>query len=95
MVQFDHKGEQGYGHVIEGSSKADEAEEEWGLGDMDGGKGNFPQWFAGEIIGNVLGLEPRAWRRPGKIGFASNKERVARFRVGYDKFDWTGMIGRG
>lgn len=96
MVQFDHKGEKGFGHVIEGSSKAEEAEEEWGLGDMDGGKGAFPPWFASEIIGNVLELEARNWRRPGKISFARNKERAAKFKdvLGYGRFDWTGMIGR-
>ncbi len=66
------------------------------------------RYFAGEIIGNVLGLEPRRWRRPKKVDFRANKERVREFRdgkgsknkdgpgaeVGYAKFDWTGLIGR-
>lgn len=51
-------------------------------------------YFAGEIIGNVLELETRRWRMPKRIDFRSNKERVAQFKKKYDKFDWTGMIGR-
>lgn len=90
MVQFDHKGEKGYGHVIEGGGEADEDE-----GGDDADKGSeFPQYFAGEIIGNLLDLEPRRWRRPKRMDFRLNKERVAQFKKQYDKFDWTGMIER-
>ena len=44
MVQFDHKGERGYGHVIEGvgdaAGVADDPE-----GAVDEGKGGeFPRW---------------------------------------------------
>ncbi|KAG6832004.1 hypothetical protein H0H92_006040 [Tricholoma furcatifolium] len=91
MVQFDHKGEKGYGHVIEGSDTADgEALEEG-----ERGGGDFPSYFAGEIIGGVLELEPRRWRRPKRLDFRANKDRVAQFKKKYDRFDWTGMIGRG
>jgi hypothetical protein len=55
---------------------------------------SLKSYFAGEIIGNVLELEPRRWRRPRRIDFRSNRDRVAQFRKSYDKFDWTGMIGR-
>ncbi|KAF8895271.1 CwfJ C-terminus 1-domain-containing protein-like protein [Infundibulicybe gibba] len=92
MVQFDHKGEKGYGHVIEGTGGA--AEEGEGLEEGEKGGGEFPSYFAGEIIGNVLEIETRRWRRPRRVDFRSNKERVARFKKGYDQFDWTGMIGR-
>ena len=51
-------------------------------------------YFAGEIIGNVLETEPRRWRRPRRIDFRSNKDRVVKFKQKYDNFDWTGMIGR-
>ncbi|THH11645.1 hypothetical protein EW145_g512 [Phellinidium pouzarii] len=95
MVQFDHKGERGYGHVIEGTDEAA------GAGDGDGavdegekGGGEFPKYFAAEIIGNMLDLEPRRWRRPKRVDFRHNKERVKKFRAKYDKFDWTGMIGK-
>ncbi|KAG6841263.1 hypothetical protein C0991_000403 [Blastosporella zonata] len=90
MVQFDHKGEKGYGHVIEGNDTGD--------GDMleegEKGGGDFPSYFAGEIIGGVLELEPRRWRRPKRIEVRANKDRVLQFKKKYDKFDWTGMIGR-
>ncbi|PIL22586.1 hypothetical protein GSI_15275 [Ganoderma sinense ZZ0214-1] len=93
MVQFDYKGEKGYGHVIEGTSEVS------GNGDEDvdegeKGGGEFPRWFAAEIIGNVVEVEPRRWRRPRKIEFRQNKDRVKRFKQKYDKFDWTGLIER-
>ncbi|KAJ7855905.1 CwfJ C-terminus 1-domain-containing protein-like protein [Mycena olivaceomarginata] len=95
MVQFDHKGERGYGHVIEGTGDgAGEDGDHAGLEEGEKGGGEFPRYFAGEIIGNVLELEPRKWRRPKRIDFRSNKERVAGFKKKYDKFDWTGMIGQ-
>ncbi|KAI6147355.1 CwfJ C-terminus 1-domain-containing protein-like protein [Pisolithus tinctorius] len=95
MVQFDHKGERGYGHVIEGTGESAAAGEEDGIVDEgDKGGGEFPRhgvdkWtgtFAGEIIGNVMDVEPRRWRRPRRDRFS--------FRKKYDKFDWTGMIGK-
>ncbi|KAJ8080393.1 Pre-mRNA-splicing factor cwf19 [Marasmius tenuissimus] len=91
MVQFDYKGEKGYGHVIEGNDAAN-GEEDMDEGEKGGGE--FPRYFAAEIIGNLLDIEPRRWRRPKKIDFRSNKERVAQFKKAYDKYDWTGMIGR-
>ncbi|KAJ4477117.1 CwfJ C-terminus 1-domain-containing protein-like protein [Lentinula lateritia] len=113
MVQFDYKGEKGYGHVIEsdgggagrngGKSKVghglgDDEEMDDVLG-MEGtgekGGGEFPRYFAAEIIANVLGLEARKWRRPRKVlGGVRDKERIKKFRVMYDRYDWTGMIGK-
>ncbi|KAJ3519369.1 hypothetical protein NMY22_g13240 [Coprinellus aureogranulatus] len=90
MVQFDYKGEKGYGHVIEGT--ADAMEHEDGLEEGEKGGGDFPWYFAGEIIGGVLELEPRRWRRPKRISPASNKDRVESFRAKYRKYDWTGML---
>ncbi|OBZ68794.1 Pre-mRNA-splicing factor cwf19 [Grifola frondosa] len=81
MVQFDYKGEKGYGHVIEGIEAAGTGEDP--EGDIDEGEkggGEFPRWFAGEIIGNLLDLEPRRWRRARRIDFHQNKDRVARFK---------------
>jgi len=108
MVQFDHKGEKGYGHVIEGSGDAGGDEEELDEGEKGGG--DFPRYarsetplfivltcaryFAGEIIGNLLELEPRQWRRPRRLDFGRNKERVANLKKRFDRFDWTGLIGR-
>ena len=111
MVQFDYKGEKGYGHVIEGSGETIGDDE--GLDEGEKGGGDFPRWailsqpqrcpsgscrlyryFAGEIIGNVLELEPRRWRRPRRVDFSKNKERAARFKKDYERFDWTGLIER-
>ncbi|KAF8500903.1 CwfJ C-terminus 1-domain-containing protein-like protein [Russula emetica] len=89
MVQFDYKGEKGYGHVIEGSGDA--AGDEEGLDEGEKGGGDFPRYFAGEIIGNLLDLEPRRWRRPRRLDFGRNKERVAGFKKRFDRFDWTGL----
>lgn len=50
------------------------------------------RYFATEIIGSVLDLEPRSWRKPRRIDFRHNKERVAKFRLGYDKWDWTKQL---
>ncbi|KXN88124.1 Pre-mRNA-splicing factor cwf19 [Leucoagaricus sp. SymC.cos] len=88
MVQFDYKGEKGYGHVIEGTGK--DMDEDMDEGEKGGGE--FPRYFAGEIIGNVLDIEPRRWRHPRKLDFRSHKERVKDFKKKYDRFDWTGMI---
>ncbi|KAG8930708.1 hypothetical protein FRC02_003763 [Tulasnella sp. 418] len=95
MVQWDYKGEKGYGHVIEGTG--DDA----GAGDGDGavdegdkGGGEFPRYFAAEIIGNMLDLEPRKWRRPRKIDLKLNRDRVAKFKTKYAKYDWTHLIGK-
>ncbi|KAG8964651.1 hypothetical protein FRC03_001493 [Tulasnella sp. 419] len=95
MVQWDYKGEKGYGHVIEGTG--DDA----GAGDGDGavdegdkGGGEFPRYFAAEIIGNMLDLEPRKWRRPRKIDLKLNRDRVAKFKTKYASYDWTHLIGK-
>ncbi|TBU47785.1 CwfJ C-terminus 1-domain-containing protein-like protein [Dichomitus squalens] len=93
MVQFDYKGEKGYGHVIEGTSEASGNGEE-DIDEGEKGGGEFPRWFAAEIMGNILDIEPRKWRRPRKVEFRQNKDRVKRFKQKYDKFDWTGMVGR-
>lgn len=112
MVQFDHKGEKGYGHVIEGSGDAGGDDE--GLDEGEKGGGDFPRYalyfaspetplfigltcaryFAGEIVGNLLELEPRRWRHPRRLDFGRNKERVTNFRKRFDRFDWTGLIER-
>ncbi|KIK58206.1 hypothetical protein GYMLUDRAFT_171477 [Collybiopsis luxurians FD-317 M1] len=97
MVQFDYKGEKGYGHVIESDGEDDEDNDDVlgmeGVGEKSAGE--FPRYFAAEIIGNVLELEPRKWRRPRRVlGGARDKERIRDFRKWYDKYDWTGMIGQ-
>lgn len=44
MVQFDHKGEKGYGHVIEGTGEAaGQGEEDEGVDEGGKGGGEFPR----------------------------------------------------
>ncbi|KAG8982810.1 hypothetical protein FRB90_006539 [Tulasnella sp. 427] len=93
MVQWDYKGEKGYGHVIEGSGKAGD-EDDMDVDDGDKGGGEFPRYFAAEIIGNQLDVEPRRWMRPRKMDLKQNRERVAKFKSKYEKFDWTHLIER-
>ena len=51
-------------------------------------------YFAGEIIGNVLDVEARRWRRPKRVDFRMNESRIVEFKKKYSKFDWTGMISQ-
>ena len=45
MVQFDYKGEKGYGHVIEGSGDGGNEEEE-PMDEGEKGGGDFPRYAA-------------------------------------------------
>lgn len=51
-------------------------------------------YFAHEIIGNLLSLEPRKWRKPRRLDRRENKARVADFRKKYDRYDWTKMLAQ-
>lgn len=46
MVQFDHKGEKGYGHVIEGVSGNNVEEDENGMDEGEKGGGEFPRYVS-------------------------------------------------
>ncbi|KAK8861747.1 hypothetical protein IAR55_002570 [Kwoniella newhampshirensis] len=95
MVQWDYKGEKGYGHVIEGVNESGSGNNanggEEGEGDVGaaGQEGEFPRYFAQEVIGNVLGLEPRKWRRPRKMDLAMNKERARQLGEKFQPYNWT------
>ncbi|WFD33044.1 Pre-mRNA-splicing factor cwf19 [Malassezia sp. CBS 17886] len=103
MVQWDYKGERGYGHVIE--ERDDEGPERtrgrrrqthdlyeaptYDDGDRLGGRG-FPTWFAQEVIGSMLDLEPQRWRRPRAV--QGMPQRLARFRDAFQPYDWTVQV---
>ncbi|GAA6010982.1 hypothetical protein JCM10207_005457 [Rhodosporidiobolus poonsookiae] len=92
MVHFDYKGEKGYGHVIEGVDDAPDRDmqgemDHQNMGDKGGGE--FPRYFAQEIVGNLLSLPPKAWRKPRRLDRRDNAQRVEQFRKKYDRFDWT------
>ncbi|KAM0753560.1 hypothetical protein T439DRAFT_341984 [Meredithblackwellia eburnea MCA 4105] len=94
-VQWDYKGEKGYGHVIEGvddgpDHDADGYEIQGEAGEK--GAGEFPRWFATEIVGSMLDLEPRRWRKPKRLDYRQNDERVRDFRKKYDSVDWTKQL---
>lgn len=109
MVQFDHKGERGYGHVIEGAD-AGFAEDARGPTSGDGGnsndafagnfssgagaRGKFEPFFAAELIGSLLDLEPRAWRNPKRLRYEPKRaEELQRaFASKWEPFDWTKML---
>ncbi|UZJ54828.1 hypothetical protein CBS101457_004148 [Exobasidium rhododendri] len=101
MVQWDYKGEKGYGHVIEDGDGFDGGAAGGG-GDDYGfemtqsskGGGDFPTWFAAEIIGNLLELEPRRWRKPRRLQDAEQAAQLTSFQEVWKKFDWTAMIGQ-
>ncbi|GAA5943623.1 CWF19 family protein [Sporobolomyces koalae] len=98
MVQFDYKGENGFGHIIEGVDDAPErdldGEERRGeVGEKGGGE--FPRYFAQEIIGNLLDLPPKAWRKPKRVDRRDNARRIEGFKKKYDQFDWTKMLAQG
>lgn len=61
MVQFDYKGEKGYGHVIEGTNAAEETEE--GMDEGEKGGGDFPRYAASRTtFGLVLIVFPQVFR---------------------------------
>ncbi|GAA5902277.1 uncharacterized protein JCM6883_001353 [Sporobolomyces salmoneus] len=95
MVQFDYKGENGYGHIIEGIDDApdrdlDGEEQRGEVGEKGGGE--FARYFAQEIIGNLLDLAPRLWRKPKRLDRRDNGKRIEAFRKKYDQYDWTKML---
>lgn len=103
-VLFDHKGEKGYGHVIEGqdsgSGLVDRTEEQdpYGIGEISsrGTNAKFEHWFAPEIIGNVLDMEDsRRWRKPRRVDGKRGEEMLARFKSRWEPYDWTKMLRSG
>jgi hypothetical protein len=47
------------------------------------------RYFAGEIIGNLLDLEPRKWRKPKKLDTALNQQRAAELGNWFQPYNWT------
>lgn len=94
MVQWDYKGEKGFGHVIEGAETAtgSEADGNYDFDEGAKGGGEFSRFFAAEIIGNLVDANPRLWRKPRRMDRRQNEERVQAFRKHYDKFDWTKLL---
>ncbi|XP_064636752.1 CWF19-like protein 2 [Lineus longissimus] len=49
----------------------------------------FPKYFGKEIIGGMLDLEPRLWRKPMKENFEDQRTKVLQFSKWWKPFDWT------
>lgn len=95
MVQWDHKGEKGYGHVIEeidGHHNANNGDDDFDLAETSKGGGDFPSWFAAEIIGNLLELEPKRWRKPKRLYGNERDLQLSSFHKIWKPFDWTVML---
>eukprot|EP00794_Sanderia_malayensis_P018404 gene18404-20259_t len=63
---------------------------------LDGGFGHviededaFENYFGKEIIGGMLDLEPRKWRKPHKETFQQHKRKVLEFSDNWKDHDWT------
>ncbi|CAD7063077.1 unnamed protein product [Tilletia caries] len=93
-VQWDYKGFQGYGKVIEGvdANQGEKGGEEFALEETGTSGGDFPHYFAAEIIGTLLDLEPRRWRKPRRLHSDQATERIQGFKEKWSPFDWTRML---
>ena len=97
MVSWDHKGLKGYGHVVESDhfeasrvvNKGGEYEEEV----LAEERKNFPEYFAAEVIGQMLGLEPRRWRKPDQYAVSLNKQRAKALGEKFQPYNWTVGLG--
>lgn len=52
----------------------------------------FPTYFGREIIGGMLDVEPRLWRRPHKEHFTEQTKRSVKFSDWWKPYDWTSNI---
>jgi Protein similar to CwfJ C-terminus 2 len=75
MVQFDHKGEKGYGHVIEGSDKRDDED---AMEEGEKGGGDFPRCVAHHhYLSEALTTISTVTLRERSLGTSSSWRRVA------------------
>jgi len=96
MVQWDYKGLQGYGKVIEGtdSNRGEKGGEEDALEEMSTAGGEVPHYFAAEIVGTLLDLEPRQWRKPRRLSSEEERTRTTAFKKQWQPFDWTRLLAQ-
>ncbi|KAE8217851.1 hypothetical protein CF319_g8154 [Tilletia indica] len=93
-VQWDYKGFQGYGKVIEGvdANQGEKGGDEFALEETGTSGGDFPHYFAAEIVGTLLDLEPRRWRKPRRLHADQAAARTQAFKKQWHSFDWTRML---
>ncbi|KAI8495426.1 hypothetical protein Bbelb_268810 [Branchiostoma belcheri] len=54
----------------------------------------FPHYFGREILGGMLDLEPRFFRKPPKESFEDQRKKVLKFAEQWKPYDWTKNIGK-
>ncbi|CAH1268410.1 CWF19L2 [Branchiostoma lanceolatum] len=54
----------------------------------------FPHYFGREILGGMLDLEPRFFRKPPKESFEDQRKKVLKFAEQWKPHDWTKNIGK-
>lgn len=52
------------------------------------------RYFAAEIIGNMLELEPRKWRKPKRLDYALNQQRAADLGNWFQPYNWTVQLSK-
>lgn len=55
-------------------------------------KAKFPHYFGKEIIGGMLDVEPRLWRKPRHENFERQKEKVLQISEWWKPYDWTQQL---
>ena len=55
-------------------------------------KAKFPHYFGKEIIGGMLDVEPRLWRKPRHESFERQKEKVLQISEWWKPYDWTQQL---
>ena len=63
---------------------------------LDGGyahiiedQSKFPNYFAKEIVGGMLDVEPRLWLKPPRESFENQKRKVNKLSEWWQPYDWT------
>ena len=52
----------------------------------------FPAYFAKEVVGGMLDVEPRLWLKPPRDNFESQKRKVLELSEWWKPYDWTQKI---
>ena len=52
----------------------------------------FPHYFAKEVVGGLLDVEPRLWLKPPKESLESQKSKALKFSGWWNPYDWTNKL---
>ena len=65
---------------------------EGGFGHIIEDQSLFPAYFAKEVVGGMLDVEPRLWLKPPRDNFESQKRKVLKLSEWWKPYDWTQKI---